>query len=99
MTETPCDRCDGVMTDGLRYEPVRTVPVLICWDCGSEDPPFVQQQPARSRLRTCTWCFVRFPIVPTNQSQTTCSPACAGHQAANAAERRSTGRALRRKAS
>ncbi len=84
----PCDRCPGTMRQALRYETLDTVPVLICWDCGTEDPPMRRQpQPGRP---PCGWCGM--PFAGTEALHNDCGQRLATFKTA----RLRAGRAMRR---
>ena len=89
--------CGDVMQSAMRYEATRTLPVLVCWSCGSEDPPYRQRVVDDAFRRACSWCGDRFRT--TNRRRLTCSADCEqrrlnAHEAAVA-----KGHRIRRRAS
>jgi hypothetical protein len=66
--------CGGVLQPALRYEPTMTRPVLTCWSCGLEDPPYHTPGLLATYKRVCAWCSNRFRT--SNPRRLTCSVDC-----------------------
>jgi hypothetical protein len=84
--QRPCDECGSVMLPARRFEAARTVPVLCCWDCGHEEPPYRTSERTISPTtrKACAWCGEAFTVdghMPPIE-QRTCSMTCADNLAA-----------------
>jgi hypothetical protein len=84
------------MVAATRFEIKQTIPVLICWDCGIEDPPLYAALARRQNIVLrcrCDWCWTVFTqVLPLHGTRArACSLECAD-RLANAAHRRATRR-------
>lgn len=98
LAPRPCNRCTGTMVPASRLEAAgRTVAVLICWQCGADDPPLYRRATApatvaaEERAPLCDWCGMPFAETAALHRD------CAERLVKLKAHRRQIGRAMRQR--
>lgn len=94
MNERPC-RCGGTLKPAVRYEtqPMRTVDVRCCFDCGAEQPPLYRRHREQrngepyAQQAWCQWCGRSFSRV-ARRKPLYCNHSCMGRALAARVKRK-----------